>query len=140
MKKVLLIFCFIFITSLITACEPTTTAISINTSIAQSTTYVAVTNIFVEVDQAEVCLGNQVNLVVTFLPTNATNQAYTVTLNPGNLIAFSGTNHLLIDVIGEDPSGEVIAANVTVTSDDNTSIDDTKGIYIHHSSTSICTP
>lgn len=140
MKKILLMTCFIIISFLTTACEPTTTSITANTSLTQATTYVPVTNIFLELDQAEVCMGNQVQLTITFSPTNATNQAYSISLSPGSLIAFVGTNQLLIEAIGEDPLGETIAASVTVTSDDNPSITDTKEIYIHHSSSTGCTP
>ncbi len=140
MKKILLMTCFIIISFLTTACEPTTTSITANTSLTQSTTYVAVTNIMLEVDQAETCMGNQISLTVTFLPSNATNQAYTVSISPGTLLAFVGTNHLLVDVIGESTNGEIADASITVTSDDNANITDTKGIYIHHSTTTVCTP
>ena len=152
MKKLLLIICFVFISFIVVACEPlTTTTVSTNSTVTQSTTvltslsitqlntYVAVTNIFVEVDQAEACMGDQITITVTFLPVNATNQNYTVTLNPLTLLNFVGTSTTLIDIIGEDPSGETISATVTVTSSDNPNITDIKEVYIHHSTSQGCT-
>ncbi len=139
MKKTLLIVCFAFVTFMINACEPNTTQVSQITNITQTTTGISVQNIFVHVDEAETCMGNQINLTITFLPTNATTQNYTVMLTPPTLISFVGAINTLIDFIGQDASGETISATITVISDDNPNITDTTQVYIHHSSSQICT-
>lgn len=138
MKKFLLVSCFILITFITTACEPTSTAITVNSNITQTTSYIAVTNIFVEVDHAEVCVGDQINLTVTFLPTNATNQNFTVSLSQTTYVNFLGTNQLLLEAIAQDPSGETVETIITVVSDDNSAIDNTRGVYVHSSSGSVC--
>jgi hypothetical protein len=125
------------------SCDPiSSTEASLNTGITQTTTqsYVAVTHIELILSQAEVCVGDQISLVVNVTPSNATIQSYTITLGSNTYVDFvSTTNQLLLEAIGEDSLGETVETIVTVTSDDNISISDTKQIYVHHSSSSVCT-
>lgn len=150
MKKFLLFLVLMFFALCLTACGPTTTELSLNTSITQSTTsssttsssttnnYVPVTHIMVELDQAEVCIGAQVALTVTITPSNATNLTYTVILSQTTMVDFVGTNQLLIEAIDDDPSGEIGETIITVISDDNGSITDVKQIYVHPSGAGVC--
>ncbi len=144
MKKFLLFSVLMFLALCLAACGPTTTELSLNTNITQSTTssttnnYVAVTHIMIELDQAEVCIGNQITLTITITPSNATNQTFTVALNQTTMVDFVGTNQLLIEAIDDDPSGEIGETIVTVTSGDNSNITDVKQIYVHPSGIGVC--
>ena len=70
MKKFLLFSILMFFALCLSACGPTTTELSLNTNITQSTVstnssgYVAVTHIMLALDQAEVCVGDQIALTV----------------------------------------------------------------------------
>lgn len=150
MKKLLMVMMFLFIAVLTVACEPTTTQGSLNTNITQSTTtlqststttqsatYIPVTWINIEADSPEICMGSIVNFTVTVQPANASNQNYSITIDP-TYLSFVGTNQLSAEVISEDAGGETIETLVTIISDDNASITNTVQIYIHHSGSSYC--
>lgn len=139
MKKLLSIVLLFSISFIFTACEPTTTQVSQITNITQATTvgtttaYVPVTFIEIVADMQEVCQAAVVTLTVNVLPTNATNQAFIITMPANVMIDFvTGTNNLQVEVIGNPPTGtELGQVILTVTSDDNVSIDNTVDIYIY---------
>lgn len=137
MKKVLLALMMITFTLFIVGCEPTTTQVSINTNITQSTTsttsstYVAVTHIELILSQYEVCQGDQITLTVNITPTNASNQSYTITLSQTTYVDFvNSQNPLLLEAIAS-ASTNLTETHVIATSDDNSSIDDTQQVYVH---------
>lgn len=148
MKKILLLLIFMSFTLCLTACDPTSTEASMNTNLTQTTTatattttnnYVAVTHIELIVSQAEVCVGNQINLTVNITPSNATNQNYTITLSTTTMVDFvNPANQLLLEAFDDHISGEIGETIVTATSDDNPSIDDTQGIYVHPTGGGVC--
>lgn len=149
MKKILLLLVFMCFTLCLTACDPTSTEASMNTNLTQTTTiaavttttsnYVAVTHIELIVSQAEVCVGDQITLTVNITPSNATNQNYTITLSTTTMVDFvNPANQLLLEAFDDHISGEIGETIVTVTSDDNPSIDDTQRIYVHPTGGGVC--
>ena len=142
MKKFLLFTFFMFFVLSMAACDPTTTEASLNTNITQRTTstYVAVTHIELILDKQEVCVGDQINLTVNVTPTNATNQNFTITLSQTTYVDFANPNNPLILEVIDDLNSNTVETIVTATSDDNITIDDTQGIYVHPSLSPGCQP
>lgn len=138
MKRLILVIIIVFVSFVFTACEPITTEASLNTNITQSTAGIPVTWIGIWADNAEVCMGDQVTFTIEIQPSNASNQNYTIAIDT-NYLNFVGTSQLLVEIVGEDSSGETMETTVTISSNDNPSITDTVQIYIHHSSSSGCT-
>ncbi len=137
MKKLLSVFTIILSVFVFSACDPISTEATLNTNITQSTTDIPVTWIEITADHQEVCMGEQVVFTITIQPANATNQNYTISID-GNYLSFVGTSQLTVEVISEDVGGETMETIVTVTSDYDSNITDTEGIYIHHSSSPSC--
>jgi|LGOV01.1.fsa_nt_gb ABC-type glycerol-3-phosphate transport system substrate-binding protein len=141
MKKILFVLLLLTIIFVLTACGPTTTQVSQNTNLTQSTTittgvattHIPVTHIELIADMQEVCQAAVITLTVNVLPTNATNQNYTITIPTNIMLDFvASTNNLQVEVIGNPPGGaEILQILITVTSDDNTSIDNTVSIYVY---------
>lgn len=143
MKKILLFIVIMFFASCTIACNPTSTQVSMNTNLTQSTTvttvtnYVAVTHLELILDPAEVCVGDQVSLSVNITPTNATNQSFTITLSSNTYVDFvNPANQLLLEA--NLSYTEVVETTVTATSDDNPSIDDTQTIFVHPTGGGVC--
>ncbi|MBN2539962.1 MAG: hypothetical protein JXB08_00395 [Bacilli bacterium] len=130
MKRILTTALLVFLSFVFIACETTT----ISTTQATSN-YVPVTNIDIEADIYEPCQGTIISFTVTVYPSNATNQNYTITINPTYMLSFvSGSNSMQVEVVAEGTSGEITENMVTVTSSDNTSITDTLKIYVYPAS------
>ncbi len=137
MKKLLAILLTVFLSFVFMACEPTTATASLITGITQSTTYIPVTNIDIEADIQEPCQGTVISFTVTVYPSNATDQTYTISINPTYMLSFvAGSNQMQVEVVAEGTSGDITENIVTVTSNDNTSIIDTVSIYVYPTTSS----
>lgn len=138
MKRILGVFLLMLLSMVLIACETTTE--STTQALTQSTTTsssVPVTNIDIEADIYEPCQGTIISFTVTVYPANATNQNYTITINPTYMLSFvSGSNSMQVEVVAEGTSGEITENTVTVTSADNPNITDTLQIYVYPASSS----
>ncbi|MBI9009581.1 MAG: hypothetical protein JEZ05_06070 [Tenericutes bacterium] len=140
MKKILFVLLLLTTSFVFSACEPITTQGSLNTNLTQSTTTVVTTNAvipvtFIEIiaDMQEVCQSAVVTLTVNVIPTNATNQNYTVTIPTNVMIDFvAGTGYSQVEVIGNPPGGQSIdSIFITVTSDYDPNINNTVQIFVY---------
>lgn len=139
MKKIVFTFLLLILSFTISACDPTSTSISMNTNITQTSTnntYIPVTFIEVVADFQEACQAAAITLTYNVFPTNATNQNYTVTMPTNTMLSFiSGTNYHQVEVVGNPPSGtDISEVIITVVSDDNPLINNTVTIYIYSDS------